>query len=82
MMSNQTPTIHLWTPAEANLVLKQGVTKTVLLCRWLPGGVTPYVWQPGDSAKLQIRDAPIDQGGVVLAEFATTGSAPKLFYHR
>ena len=79
-MSNQTPTIHLWTPAEANLVLKQGVTKTVPLCRWLPGGSTPYVWQVNDSAKLQIRDAPIDQGGVILAEFSTLEGSPKLFF--
>ena len=79
-MSNPTPTIHLFTPAQANLVLHQGVSKTVSLCRWLPGGTTPYVWQVGDSAKLQIRDAPIAQGGVVLAEATTTGLAPKLFF--
>ena len=77
---NETPTIHLWTPAEANLVLKQGVTKTVPLCRWLPGGTSPYVWQPNDRAKLQIRDAPISAGGVVLAEFQTTGVSPALLF--
>lgn len=75
-----TPTIHLWTPAEANLVVKQGVTKTVPLCRWLPGGTTPYVWQAGDRAKLQIRDAPISAGGIVLAEFTTTGVNPALLF--
>lgn len=74
------PEIHLYTPAQANLVIQQGVTKTVALCRWLPGGTTPYVWQPGDAAKLQIRDRPIAQGGSVLAEAATTGLAPKLFF--
>lgn len=79
-MRNSTPTIHLYTPARANLVVQQGVTKVVALCRWLPGGVTPYVWQPGDVARLQIRNATIDQGGIVLAEAATNGVAPKLFF--
>lgn len=79
-MTSNPPTIHLWTPAEANLVIKQGVTKIVPLCRWLPGGTTPYVWQAGDQAKLQIRDRPIAQGGSVLAEAATTGPTPKLFF--
>jgi len=73
------PTIHLYTPAEADLVIKKGVTKTVALCKWLPGG-TVYVWQPGDVAKMQIRSAPISQGGEVLAEFSTNGLAPKLFF--
>ncbi len=74
------PEIHLYTPAQANLVIQQGTTKTVPLCRWLPGGTTPYVWQSGDSAKLQIRDRRITQGGIVLAEFATTGTTPDLFF--
>jgi len=78
--TNNPPTIHLYTPAEANLVIKQGVTKIVHLCRWKPGGTTPYVWKPGNSAKLQIRDALIAQGGGVLAEFSTTGVTPKLFF--
>jgi hypothetical protein len=79
-MSTKTPTIHLYTPAMANLVIQQGVTKVVALCRWLPGGVSPYVWQPGDVARLQIRDAAIAAGGVVLAGAATDGVAPKLFF--
>lgn len=79
-MKPNTPTIHLYTPAQANLVIQQGVSVTVSLCRWLPGGTTPYVWQLGDLARLQIRDAPISQGGVILAEASTNLAPPNLIF--